>query len=122
MLDDAIYNIVYKVIRKEIYMYQEDFSKRLVELRLEKGVSAREMSLSIGQNVNYINRIENNKALPSMQGFFYICEYLEITPRDFFDIDIKYPEKYTEFLEDVKQLKKEDFQALTVLAKTLSKK
>ena len=46
--------------------------------------SAREMSLALGQNPSYINRIENGKALPSMQGFFSICEYLQITPGDFF--------------------------------------
>ena len=41
--------------------------------------------LPIGQNESYINRIENQKAYPSMQSFLYICEYLNITPRDFFD-------------------------------------
>lgn len=30
-------------------MYEEQFSKRLAELRTKKGVSARDMSLSIGQ-------------------------------------------------------------------------
>ena len=42
-------------------MYEKEFSKRLCELRLEKGVSAREMSLSLGQSASYINRIENGK-------------------------------------------------------------
>lgn len=50
-------------------MYEEFFSRRLTQLRMQKGVSAREMSLAIGQNSSYINRIENRKALPSMQGF-----------------------------------------------------
>ena len=36
-----------------------DFIKyRIASLRNQKGVSARDMSLSIGQNENYINRIE----------------------------------------------------------------
>ena len=43
------------------------------------------MSLAIGQNVNYINRIERNYNLPSLQGLFYICEYFDITPQEFFD-------------------------------------
>lgn len=67
---------------------QEDFSKyfinRLRELRNKTKVSAREMSIALGQNVNYINLIENGKRMPSMQGFFSICEYLGITPLDFF--------------------------------------
>ena len=65
-------------------MYEKEFSKRLCELRLEKGVSAREMSLSLGQSASYINRIENGKMLPSMGGFFKICDYFSITPHYFF--------------------------------------
>ena len=49
------------------------------------------MSLAIGQNSSYINRIENGQALPSMQGFFYICEYLNITPKEFFDVSDQDP-------------------------------
>lgn len=64
-------------------MIEKDFSLRLAQLRNKKGVSARDMSLTIGQNHAYINNIESGKALPSMATFFYICEYLGITPKDF---------------------------------------
>ena len=64
-------------------MYEEQFPVRLAKLRTAKGVSARDMSLSIGQSAGYINHIENGKALPSMAGFFYICEFLDITPQEF---------------------------------------
>ncbi len=56
-------------------MYDEQLKLRLIELREKKGVSARDMSLSIGQNAGYINAIEAGKALPSMSGFFYICDF-----------------------------------------------
>lgn len=59
-------------------MEKEDFAKRLTELRINKGVSARDMSLSIGQSAGYINNIENGVNLPSMMTFFYICEYLGV--------------------------------------------
>ena len=75
----------------EQYIYEQNFSKRLAQLRMNKGVSARDMSLSIGQNAGYINKIENGKALPSMANFFYICEYLEIAPMDFFNFDSSHP-------------------------------
>ncbi len=68
-------------------MYEELISTRLAHLRTEKGVSAREMSLDIGQNPSYINRIENGNSMPSMQGFLYICEYLGVTPSEFFASD-----------------------------------
>ena len=61
-------------------MEREDFIKRLTELRMNKGVSAREMSLAIGQSEGYINNVENGVNLPSMTVFFYICEYLGVTP------------------------------------------
>lgn len=61
-----------------------DFGNRLAELRTAKNVSAREMSLSLGQSVSYINQIENHLNFPSMTAFFYICEFLEITPKEFF--------------------------------------
>lgn len=45
-------------------MYENEFPVRLASLRNKKGVSARDMSLSIGQNAGYINNIETGKALP----------------------------------------------------------
>ena len=51
-------------------MEQSDFIRRLVELRMNKGVSAREMSLSIGQAPSYINNIETGVNFPSMTAFF----------------------------------------------------
>ena len=69
----------------------ESFGLRLAKLREEYGVSARQMSLDIGQNESYINRIENSKIYPSMQIFFYICDYLHITPKEFFDDELPEP-------------------------------
>ena len=66
-------------------MFEDFFVDRLTSLRNQKNVSAREMSLALGQNESYINRIENRLAFPSMQVFFYICEYFQITPQEFFD-------------------------------------
>ena len=60
------------------------FTDKLRELRNQNGISAREMSLSLGQNVNYINLIENGKRKPSLDMFLYICEYLKVSPEYFF--------------------------------------
>ena len=64
-------------------MEEKDIALRLAQLREKKGVSARDMSLSIGQNENYINSIENGKSKPSLDGVFYICEYLGVTPSEY---------------------------------------
>ena len=50
--------------------YLDWFPVRLAELRGQKNVSARDMSLSLGQSESYINKIENRHILPSMAGFF----------------------------------------------------
>ena len=43
---------------------RKKFSQRLSELRIEKGVSSRDMSLSLGLSPAYINNIENNVSMP----------------------------------------------------------
>lgn len=102
-------------------MEKEEFIKRLVELRMNKGVSARDMSLSIGQSPSYINNIENGINYPSMTVFFYICEYFGISPKEFFDTGSADPVKERELLELVRGLNTEQLDSLIVLAKGLKK-
>lgn len=102
-------------------MYNEDFVSRLTELRLKHGVSARDMSLSLGQNSGYINNIECGKALPSMSVFFYICDYFHITPAEFFEVDNPNPEQISEILENLKLLDDEQLKTIATLVKGLIK-
>ncbi len=102
-------------------MEQRDFIKRLVKLRMAKGVSARDMSLSIGQSASYINNIESGMSFPSMTGFFYICEYLGISPSDFFNTDIAAPVKVQELMDAVKDLNNEQLDNLIAIAKDLKR-
>jgi len=92
------------VKRDEDFMELMEIGERLAELRILKGVSAREMSLSIGQCENYINKIENGKILPSMAAFFDICYYLSIHPKDFFDRSSQNPLMVSEYITDYKKL------------------
>lgn len=62
------------------------------------------MSLSLGQSESYINKIENKRTLPSMAGFIYICEYLGITPQDFFNVNSPAPQKSKEVLSELEKL------------------
>lgn len=57
---------------------------RLTQLRLQKNVSERQMSLDMGHSPSYINGLASGK-MPSLPEFIYICEYLGTTPSDFFD-------------------------------------
>lgn len=100
-------------------MDKELFIKRLVELRQGKGVSARDMSLSLGQSAGYINNIENGINYPPMTVFFYICDYFGITPREFFDTDIAEPAKAKELLAAASRLTSEQLDHLIAIANGL---
>ena len=92
--------------------YEDFIAARVQQLRSQKNVSARKMSLSIGQNEGYITQIENKQNLPSMEGFLYICGYLNITPAEFFAVDNQNPEMLRNMMEDVKTLTPGQIDAL----------
>lgn len=100
-------------------MYEDDFPIRLAKLRTKKGVSARDMSLSIGQNPGYINNIETGKALPSMSTFFYICDYLNITPQEFFEVGVELPEQLHSLIDDLKQLNEKQLEHISAIVRDL---
>lgn len=116
----------------EDYIYEKAFSNRLAQIRTKRGVSARDMSLSLGQNPGYINTIENGKAFPTMKNFFYICEFLHITPKEFFDVDMETLEttntlktdtaKISPLTEQLNQLEKRQLDIITALVNELLRK
>lgn len=101
-------------------MYEDFFAARLTQLRSQKNVSAREMSLAIGQNASYINRIENKQTFPSMQSFFYICEYLNISPKDFFNYDTSFPKEFEEITQWLKVLNGDEFMIVYNLIRLIT--
>ena len=102
-------------------MYEKLFSKRLAELRIQKGVSARDMSLSLGQNPGYIRAIESGSAFPAMSSFFYICEYLNVTPQEFFDFNEDHADGINALVNQLDKLDEEQIQTLTAFIKTIDK-
>ena len=109
------------VIRGDFEMDEKDFAVRLAKLRIKKNVSAREMRLSIGQNPNYINHIESGQSTPSLCGIFYICEYLGISPSEFFDIETENPAKLHTIQELLKKLNDEQLNAIETIIKSMIK-
>ncbi|MDE6673572.1 MAG: helix-turn-helix domain-containing protein [Acetatifactor sp.] len=102
-------------------MNEEFFRQRLSQLRSQKGVSARDMSLTLGQSESYINKIENGKAFPSMQIFFYICDYFGISPRDFFDEDAGNPVLLNTLIGDLKTLSDSQIANIANIVKDLKR-
>ena len=50
------------------------------------------MSYDLGKSRGYIYNISSGKSLPPMKEFLSICDYFEITPQQFFDDQVRYPE------------------------------
>ena len=103
-------------------MYEETFALRLTHLRNQRKVSARDMSLSLGQNPGYINNIESGKSLPSMTAFFYICGYLGVSPQDFFDTEAKQPVDLQKLVIKIKKLTPNQLSCISTLVDELTKK
>lgn len=92
---------------------------KIAKLRTEKNISAREMSISLGQSTGYINTIENGKSMPSMSMFLCICEYFNITPKDFFDEGNEYPSLTDEIARECKRLNKSALEGLLTVIKSM---
>ena len=101
--------------------YLEFFAMRIAKLRTAKNVSAREMSLSIGLSRSYITQIERKKSLPSMLSFLKICEYLEISPKAFFDDGMENPEMLTKLFEKLKLLESQELESVVGVVDVLVK-
>ena len=100
-------------------MNKTEFAKRLSEVMDENNRTARDVSLNIGQNSGYINSILNEKAYPSMDVFFKICDGLKITPVDFFDTENKYPEMMNRIIPYLKDLNYEQFDTIEKIVKAI---
>ena len=100
----------------------EKFSNRLLQLLEKNHLSARKLSISLGYNEGYINRIINKKSYPNVVNFFEICKVLGITPKEFFDYDNESPDTTRQLLEALTKIDKETLVHLTAIVMALSKK
>ena len=103
-------------------MTKEFIRNRITELRIKKGVSEYKMSLDMGHSKSYIQSISSGKALPSLPEFLYMCDYLCITPSEFFDTGLKEPQQVHILLEQVRQMSSNDLDILITMAKRLNEK
>ncbi|MFR9543394.1 MAG: helix-turn-helix transcriptional regulator [Rikenellaceae bacterium] len=93
-------------------IYINDFSNRLVQLRQQKNISARDMSLSLGQGHSFIHSIESGNNFPTMLNFFYMCQFLDISPKDFFDYGKPHSTKMAAMIEELEKLSDEQFDCI----------
>lgn len=96
--------------------------ERISQLRTKQGISEYKMSLDLGHSKSYVQSISSGKALPSMSEFLYICEYLGVTPKDFFDGDVAQPQMMQQLMSHAQKLSPEDLAMVVDLAIRLSVK
>lgn len=102
-------------------IYIKEFAFRLSTLRQAKNVTARDMSISLGQSHNFINNIESGKNFPTMLNFFYICEFLGISAQEFFNYGNTNSLAMSKVISDLEKLNKEQFDNISSVIKDLSK-
>jgi len=93
-------------------MTDEFIRDRITELRMKKGISEYKMSLDLGHSGSYIKSISSGRSLPPLKEFLYICEYLEISPSDFFDEKVDNPILIKKALDGLKNMRDRDLLIL----------
>lgn len=94
---------------------------RISELRIQKNVSERSMSIDLGHSPSYIHSIVSGKALPSMTEFLYICKYFKISPKYFFDDGTTNPALMQAVVNDLKTLNENQIVNIHEIIKGLKK-
>lgn len=102
-------------------MNMEFLRNRIAFLRTEKNISARELSLRLGQSVGYINHIEIGTSNPSIEMLFYICEELDVSMNEFFDEENNHPLLVNEIIQLSKKLDKNSLESVIAVMKNLCK-
>ena len=101
-------------------MDQQFIRERISMLRTKKNISEYRMSTDLGHSKSYIQSISSGRAMPSMSEFLYICEYLGVTPKEFFDDHISVPHLVHELHALIRNMSEENLQLLIHLAKRLN--
>ena len=93
-------------------MYEEFIRNRITELRLRKGVSEYQMSYDLGHSRGYIYNISSGKSMPPLKELFAIMDYFGITPIEFFNEKIRYPDLISKVVSGLNELSEEDIESL----------
>ena len=103
-------------------MYETFIRERITALRIKKNISEYKMSRDLGHSNSYMHSIASGKALPSLSEFLYICEYLGITPQEFFNEEIDEHILVKELYHETKNMSSDDLNILLTVAKHLNTK
>lgn len=100
----------------------EFIRERISVLRVKKNVSEYRMSTDLGHSKSYIQSISSGRAVPSLSEFLYICEYLGVTPREFFDEEAEEPQLVKRLYDITHTMSEADLKILIATAERLAEK
>jgi len=101
---------------------EEIILDRITQIRMQNGISEKQLSREIGRSASYLSAMNQNKSMPSLHSIIAICEYFHITLSEFFDFESnKYPEYISEIIQKVKQLNKSQIKILSELLDSMIK-
>lgn len=95
---------------------------RISVLRTKKNVSEYKMSTDLGHSKSYMQSISSGRSTPSLGEFLYICEYLGVTPKEFFDEEINEPQLVQKLYELTRNMSEADLNVLITTAERLNDK
>jgi len=95
-------------------------ARRITELRLKLDISEQKMSQDMGHGRGYVRNITSGHANPSLPEFLYMCEYLGVTPGEFFNEEIEEPILLRRAYEGLKKLDERDLKVLIGLIDRLN--
>lgn len=79
---------------QELYAsYMEFISNRIAKLCAINGLNETEVSRSIGGNKSYLQAITSQKSFPSIRRLISLCEYFDITVKEFFSDEVLSPNR-----------------------------
>lgn len=93
-------------------MDEQFIRDRISSLREKIGVSERKMSLDLGRSTSYIRSITSGRALPSMGEFLYICDYLNITPMEFFNENAQTTQIQQKAIHSIRSMPEADIELI----------
>lgn len=96
--------------------------ERISVLRTKKNVSEYRMSTDLGHSKSYMQSISSGRSMPSLGEFLYICEYLGVTLKEFFDEDMKEPQLVQRLCELTRNMSEADLNVLISTAERLNDK
>ena len=73
-----------KIVKREVDMKLEDFGLNVAKARIKKNISAYELSLRLGKDPSYVNKLENGKINVSLKMIIAIAECLEVSIESLF--------------------------------------